>query len=604
MDVVDLGLMTGCNRETSTISLLTVVGPAAVLYVVYCVPSIPRKQRDRSTSNYEPWSRKNTKKAEAPIGSILRYLLHYTAVDNNLQQRQPRIGVMPSSSKKSESRDERKRKKDDRKRKKKSKKQKRQKHDRKRYYSSSSEDEDNDSYDREHRHSRSRKRSKKERRPKSSHSKLNLDDDSSYLFVEALFQLLNEHPLFATDLPIMLIRLGQGTAFDLSKMTDRSAAQGLQHVFKALVPYGLDEISNMNWKWAVPPGVRRDDELAIIRIVRSLLDEQGITIPSIENIEKPSSSGTTVADEKRSPIEQNERTSFDEVHALTQRILSRFGKDGIGKELVGLCEMIQAGEVVSVDEIPNEDLKKYLTELFDEVGLEQTAMEADESKDNNKEEEDFGYVIPQNGTAVVEKIQEVINYCHKVELEAAKPKVKGPSLPTAADFRNEESDDEGPALPGATRTSESTSYAASQAKDREQMMKALRGEVERDPNAREEWMVDPGKYDLFAAVKAGQPMRSRSFKPNTETSASAVPMDPDIHAEVEAIRHAHEEYRGQSLLELHREKKQQEKKEGHDKWKWSRGDLDVGRRVDKEALKQVFGGASSDLKNKFQGGFG
>ena len=53
--------------------------------------------------------------------------------------------------------------------------------------------------------------------------------------------------------------------------------------------------------------------------------------------------------------------------------------------------------------------------------------------------------------------------------------------------------------------------------------------------------------------------------------------------------------------------KQQEKKEAAGKdgaWKWSREkDLDAGRRVDKDALHMVLGGAAENLKTKFQGGF-
>ena len=39
-------------------------------------------------------------------------------------------------------------------------------------------------------------------------------------------------------------------------------------------------------------------------------------------------------------------------------------------------------------------------------------------------------------------------------------------------------------------------------------------------------------------------------------------------------------------------------------WSWSRDkDLDEGRRVDKNHLRMVMGGASTELKSKFQGSY-
>jgi hypothetical protein len=127
-------------------------------------------------------------------------------------------------------------------------------------------------------------------------------------------------------------------------------------------------------------------------------------------------------------------------------------------------------------------------------------------------------------------------------------------------------------------------------------------------NAREEWMLVPGKFDFLSAVKSGQPIRSRGFEAKSKAATEdAKPMDPAVRAEIDAIRKAHEESRGPSLLEVHREKKAQEAKEKEGKsesWKWNRDkDLDSGRRVDKNALNMIFGGAGSDLKKKFQGGF-
>ena len=67
---------------------------------------------------------------------------------------------------------------------------------------------------------------------------------------------------------------------------------------------------------------------------------------------------------------------------------------------------------------------------------------------------------------------------------------------------------------------------------------------------------------------------------------------------------AHSNARGPSLIDQHRAKKEMDKQTKSGKpaeWKWSRDkDLDAGRRVDKDALSMVLGGAADNLKDKFQ----
>jgi hypothetical protein len=128
---------------------------------------------------------------------------------------------------------------------------------------------------------------------------------------------------------------------------------------------------------------------------------------------------------------------------------------------------------------------------------------------------------------------------------------------------------------------------------------------------REEWMIVPGKYDFLSNVKSGQPIKSRGFqnKKSRDSEAPAAPVHPAIQAEMDAIMQAHQQARGPSLFDQHRAKKQKEKElsaaaGGKTEWKWSRdNDLDAGRRVDKDALGMILGGASANLKTKFQGGF-
>ena len=122
-------------------------------------------------------------------------------------------------------------------------------------------------------------------------------------------------------------------------------------------------------------------------------------------------------------------------------------------------------------------------------------------------------------------------------------------------------------------------------------------------------MILPGKHDFLSNIKSGQPIKSRGFQ-NKKTrggESQRAAVHPAIQAEMDKIMKAHQDARGPSLMEEHRAKKQQEKQEaaGKDKaWKWSREkDLDAGRRVDKDALHMVLGGAADNLKTKFQGGF-
>jgi hypothetical protein len=125
-------------------------------------------------------------------------------------------------------------------------------------------------------------------------------------------------------------------------------------------------------------------------------------------------------------------------------------------------------------------------------------------------------------------------------------------------------------------------------------------------------MIVPGKYDFLSNIKSGQPIKSRGFqnKKARDDNAPAAPIHPAVQAEMDAIMQAHQDARGPSLFDEHRAKIQREKEiaaaaaGGKQEFKWTRDkDLDAGRRVDKDALGMILGGASDNLKSKFQGGF-
>ena len=133
----------------------------------------------------------------------------------------------------------------------------------------------------------------------------------------------------------------------------------------------------------------------------------------------------------------------------------------------------------------------------------------------------------------------------------------------------------------------------------------------RDIAEREQWMMEPGEHEFLRGIKSGKiPIKSRNFE-NTKQSSTrevAASMYPALQAEMDAIMDLHRQARGPSLFEQHRLKKSVEnaeaKKGGKAEWKWSRDkDLDAGRRVDKNNLNMIMGGAASNLKDKFQGGF-
>jgi hypothetical protein len=174
-------------------------------------------------------------------------------------------------------------------------------------------------------------------------------------------------------------------------------------------------------------------------------------------------------------------------------------------------------------------------------------------------------------------------------------------------------DDEGPAPAGMEKSRDGPSKGMIQAmaEHRQEQMEALVSDqaAATKPGEREEWMINPGEHDLLQGIKSGG-MKSRNFENKKVNDRAADipegPVDPSMQAEVDAIIQAHKNARGPSLMDKHREGKAAEKaaKAEEGGFKWSRDkDLDDGRRVDKEALKLLMGGASGVLKDKFQGGF-
>jgi hypothetical protein len=263
--------------------------------------------------------------------------------------------------------------------------------------------------------------------------------------------------------------------------------------------------------------------------------------------------------------------------------------------------------------------------------LEQTEMEQDDSDDGDENNGDtseptMGYALPESRTELAKSmISSVMQVCRDEGMgkHGGRRVVSGP-MRQAEDYSGQqydapdESDDEGPApfgsnLQASDLLTEDAIKAIADNRGRElQFAKSgIMPASDYDETVREEWMVDPGKFDFLSNIKSGQPARSRGFQPDGIVTGEAIVIqrkDPKIQAEIDSIMQAHEDARGPSLMELHRQKKSQDAaqamgKKGDTKFQWSREkDLDAGRRVDKANLNMVLGGAGSDLKKKFHGG--
>ena len=180
---------------------------------------------------------------------------------------------------------------------------------------------------------------------------------------------------------------------------------------------------------------------------------------------------------------------------------------------------------------------------------------------------------------------------------------------------NHDSDDDRGPLPAGPQNSRkglSNEVVRDMASQRLQQLKGLTSDLASDVvvlGEREEWMINPGEHDLLQGIKSGV-LKTRSFQ-NRKAPSSAIPeapVNPSLQAEVDAIMKVHREARGPTLMEQHRAniatKNAEKDKTSNASFEWSREkDLDSGRRIDKEALRLLLGGASGGLSDKFQGGF-
>lgn len=500
------------------------------------------------------------------------------------------------------------------------------------YDSTSSSDEENgrdrkrEKKDRK-KHKKDKKKVKKEKKKCSRE-----EDDSScqssdplernYDLADALLNMLEGHPALVEDFPIMLIRLASGTTFDMSQMSDRDVANCLSRVFSKLQPFGVGQDHTGAWCWeggSRSSNPSHNEQIVLVKLVRAMLDQIGVTMDAIERNENPGLLSSTDIPE----VNANDKA--EEIAYMTAGTLREF-KPELAQELSGLCRMILDGESIALDGLEDDRLRNALETIFKECKLEKLEMENDNEEGDDGSSVAFGYSLPQVGNE--ESKRSLIRVMQTCEETATKPPVKGPLKPPSSYTdkmdaiydESESSEEEGPAIIGTGRQIKALSkdLVAAQAVLRSRQLENAKQGIDSstaealEGQSREEWMVVPGKqFDFLSAVKSGKPMTSRKFGAQSKADIAEKEelIHPSIQAEIKAIKEAHEESRGPSLMEQHREKKIQEQAAAaasgkSESWKWNRDkDLDSGRRVDKDALGMILGSAGNELKSKFHGGF-
>lgn len=471
---------------------------------------------------------------------------------------------------------------------------------------------------------RKRKRHKSEKRKKRKRSEEPKEESLSgplarnYALADVLCDMFEEHPALASDLPIMLVRMVNGTAFDLSQMTDCSAAQSLQNVFTQLTEFGLQQ-SSQGWTWKGPPG-GTSDELILVKVIKAMVNEIGLTFDAVEDYEGGEALKAKKLLQNQQELEEERIKTAQKLRKEVEAALNNFTSGELNRELAGLCEMIMNGENVALDGLPDTDLRDSLESILIRCGLEKVEMEMDSDDEDDDGEKTFGFGLPESKEEPCSKLKMVMGVCEtfsKVDGKSRRP-LKGP-MKNPADYAeyeaahdsDDDSEEEGPSQMfnsmSKTPTKEAVKLAAEQ---RARQVMAAKGinVSQNDGTVREEWMLDPGKFDLLNAIKSKPATSGRQFQNKKGPVEPARPIAPAIKTEIDAIMEQHREARGPSLVEQHRSAKAAKlaaKSEDKDSWKWNRDkDLDSGRRVDKNALNMVLGGASDGLKSKFQGSYG
>merc|ERR1719330_2332628 len=98
----------------------------------------------------------------------------------------------------------------------------------------------------------------------------------------------------------------------------------------------------------------------------------------------------------------------DEISALVTMLLDTFqptqkSQSSLAKELCSIMNMILDGEIICLDGLEDQSLRKAIEKLFAIIGLVEEEMEEDDDDDGEGEAEDAGgeaeegYVLPEGG---------------------------------------------------------------------------------------------------------------------------------------------------------------------------------------------------------------
>ena len=477
----------------------------------------------------------------------------------------------------------------------------------------------------------------------------------AYELASALTQLFESYPAMSSleegGIPLLFIQLNRGTEYNLSQMPDRNLARLLEVVFESLIIHGMKLGENGAWKWGNAPksgtGRQGGDDTALLRLTRALLNGVGFTLDRVQayeqdqlrrlqqsnekplmNDEAQKKSAVVNRAEKSQENEEDIRTK-KRVERMTSQMLDRFDpKDSsssatsLANELQGICNALMEGESIQLDGIENGKLKATLAQLFLLIGLEVVEMDGEDEADDegdigndNNREKALGYALPDSSDVVNLNLNEVMRVCRfrsSGGSEGAPPSwAANLSLPTnyyKAQAESSSDDDDGPAPLGTI-----AAVKASKRHRSPQILNLNKKSGGIDESGREEWMLVPGEHDFLKGISKST--RSRNFKNEKMRGQAIIPyadgksveqINPEVLKEVHAIQRAYEQSRGPSLFDAHRQKTQESKQQRQgNEWTWSRDtNLDDGRRVDKNALHLVLGGASTELKSKFQGSLG
>jgi len=368
----------------------------------------------------------------------------------------------------------------------------------------------------------------------------------------------------------------------------------------------------------------KSNPLSLLIIINKLLDSAGFSLGAVAEYEMEE----RVKINKENKVREDEERKVREktqVKGVLLKMLVNFGTE-LGPEIKGMLDMLMEGEVVVTDGIDNVELKNGIDGLLTLVGLGR-------SKTDEGEE---GFGMPEG--EAVQRVGEVLRFLGPV-CEVADPKAeieslrsqstpsnlssRGPSGPSRGPARGPVDDEEDDFAPNKNAKSLFTpDEIKMQAKIREHELEntrraskglpplpPLNPDLEADPDGthREEWMLNPGEHNFLDGLAAKEGViKSRGFKnekgANTAAAAPEPVVDPEVQAEMEALQRKHDELRGPSLMDVHRGKVQaaKEEKANEKGYGWSRKDLDAGRRVDKNNLKNLMGGKEA-LKDKFAG---